>query len=219
MLSACHAAFALTRSSATRALAADNQLWSPLKINKGINASKIPFIYRQLVDWQGYSRAILSPVIPEIGVHCEFASIWPSEEETLRAYLDDKLRSHISKKFQIAETVTENAIRIKYSLTGSKPNIPILSTIARLDPLTSLFNIYQACRGAEGTLLGSITYWIEVQDASTGKLLLAFVGRGYPNPLNLSASFGRLTAAKYGIESASRNLMRFFEEDIEFYFI
>lgn len=84
--------------------------------------------------------------------------------------------------------------------------------MARFDPLSFGFNLYQAYCGADGLMVGSITYWVEVQNASTGELLLAFVGRGFPNPLNIMASVGRLTAARYGIDQAPENLDRLFKK-------
>lgn len=213
MLGACHAAMALTHSAATKALATGNDLWSPLRINRGEDAARVPFIYRAAVDWSRYTSAIVNPVVPDDDPYGAFADIRPSEEDLLRTQLLEQFRNDIAPRFTISNATTQQAIRIRVSLVGAKPNIPFLSTLSRLDPVGGWINLYQACRGGEGIWLGSITYWVEVQDACTGQLLLAYVGKGFPHPLDIAASVGRLAAAKIGTARVAKDFMRLIEPD------
>ncbi|POP83763.1 hypothetical protein BKM77_15230 [Pseudomonas syringae] len=212
MLSAFHAATALARSRATGAIALDDVLWNPLKINKGIDACRVPFIYHKKVSWTDYKYAILTSVTPQEELSGCSISVSAAEHETLQRELYCAFKCSISQKFDIIEFPRPDTIKIRFSLTSVKANIPVLSTMARFEPLSFGFNLYQAYCGADGLMVGSITYWVEVQNASTGELLLAFVGRGFPNPLNIIASVGRLTAARYGIDQAPENLDRLFKK-------
>lgn len=211
MLGACRAAMSWRTSGTNRALSEDNLLWAPLCINKGNDASRIPFIYRQPLDWTRYTAAILNSVISTENPDDAFPDLMPSEEEYLRAQLMEQFSKGVAKRFQIVSSNTPNAVRIRLSLVEAKSNIPVLSTLFRLDPLGGPINLYRAWRGDEGVLLGSITYWVEVHDALTGNLLLAYVGRGFPHPFDIMASLGKLTAAERGTARAPQDFLRIIE--------
>ena len=57
------------------------------------------------------------------------------------------------------------------------------------------------------TLTGSISYVVEILDASTQELLGAYVAKQYPNAWNLGATFGRLDAARVGIDKGAEELL------------
>jgi hypothetical protein len=65
----------------------------------------------------------------------------------------------------------------------------------------------QTFRGKEGTFTGFVIYSVEVYDASTNRLLSAYVTKQYPSPWNIGASFGALSAAKTGIEKGADALV------------
>ena len=98
---------------------------------------------------------------------------------------------------------------MKLTLTGAATNTPVLATLSRFDLAGGLYNGVQAVRGGEGMLTGSVTYVTEVYDASTNRLLSAFVTKQYPNALNIGASMGSLAAAKVGIEKGGDALVAY----------
>lgn len=64
----------------------------------------------------------------------------------------------------------------------------------------------QSIRGKEGLLNGSVNYAVEIYDATTNKLLNAYVAKQYPNAMNVSASVGALSATEVGIDKAAEEL-------------
>ena len=65
------------------------------------------------------------------------------------------------------------------------------------------------CAVVKALLTGSVIYVTEVYDASTDRLLSAFVTKQYPNALNIGASMGSLAAAKVGIEKGGDRLVAY----------
>lgn len=65
----------------------------------------------------------------------------------------------------------------------------------------------QAARDKEGLLTGSVSYAVEIYDATDNRLLSAYVTKQYPNALNAGASFGALSASKVGIRKGADALL------------
>ena len=72
-------------------------------------------------------------------------------------------------------------------------------------------NIVQSIRGKEGSFTGSVSYAVEIYDASNNRLLNAYVTKQYPNSLNISATRGSLSAAKAGIDKGADALVARFK--------
>ena len=83
----------------------------------------------------------------------------------------------------------------------------VVSTLTRFDLAGGPYNAVQAARGREGSFTGSISYAVEILDASTQELLGAYVAKQYPNAWNLGATFGRLDAARVGIDKGAEELL------------
>ena len=69
------------------------------------------------------------------------------------------------------------------------------------------YNLVQAARDREGTFTGSVSYAVEIYDASTPQLLESYVSRLYPKVYDISSTFGRLAAAQAGISCGAEELV------------
>jgi hypothetical protein len=67
----------------------------------------------------------------------------------------------------------------------------------------------RAARGKEGAVTGSVSYAVEVYEASTNQLLGAYVTKQYPNPYNLKATLGKKKASIAGIEKGADQLLAY----------
>ena len=83
----------------------------------------------------------------------------------------------------------------------------MLGTLSRFDMAGAVYKGVQAARDGEGSLTGSVIYAVEIFDATTSRLLGAFVSKQYPNPYNIKASVGALAAAEAGIDKGADSLM------------
>ena len=70
------------------------------------------------------------------------------------------------------------------------------------------YNLVQSMRGHSGTFTGSVTYAVEIYDASTSQLLESYITRQYPTVYDISSTFGAFTAAKTGIGNGAQRLKR-----------
>ena len=113
----------------------------------------------------------------------------------------------LGQRFKIAERVGPNTLRLRLILTGAKTNTAMVSTVTRFDLVGGPINLVQSIRGKEGIFIGDVSYVVEIYDAQTGQLLKALVTKQYPNALNVGATFGKLGAAKVGIEKGAKDLL------------
>jgi hypothetical protein len=100
-----------------------------------------------------------------------------------------------------------NTIRVRLTLTGAATNTAVLGTLSRLDIASGIYNGVQAVRGGEGILTGSVSYVAEVLDATTSRLLCAYISKQYPGPFDLGATIGPLAAAEAGIDKGADALI------------
>ncbi|HKX41855.1 MAG TPA: DUF3313 family protein, partial [Burkholderiaceae bacterium] len=54
---------------------------------------------------------------------------------------------------------------------------------------------------------GSVTYAVEVFDATSNALLEAYITKQYPSPMNIGASLGTLDASMTGIRKGAEELV------------
>jgi hypothetical protein len=52
-----------------------------------------------------------------------------------------------------------------------------------------------------------VNYAVEIHDASSNQLLLAYVTKQYPNAMNVGASFSPLKASMVGVEKGADDLL------------
>ena len=161
------------------------------------------------MDWQTYSKVIVDPVAIYRGSDNQFGDMSQADKAALANYMYIQFAEKLRNRFALATDPAPDALHVKLTLTGAATNTPVLATLSRFDLAGGLYNGVQAVRGGEGMLTGSVTYVTEIYDASTNRLLSAFVTKQYPNALNIGASMGSLAAAKVGIEKGGDALVAY----------
>ncbi len=121
--------------------------------------------------------------------------------------MDIEVKKVLGEKFRVSNRIEPNALRLKLTLTGAGTNTAVVSTFTRFDLVGAPYNIVQSVRGKEGMFIGSVSYSVEIYDATSSRLLKAYVTKQYPNAMNVGASFGKLGASKTGIEKGARELL------------
>src|SRR5262249_50709219 len=155
--------------------------------------------YSTQVDWRAYDRAILDPVVIYRGRDHQFGDMSDKDKATLAAYMQTRFADKLRSRFALVNARRPNTLRVRLTLTGAVTNTPVLGTLSRFDIAGAVYNGVQAARDGEGTLTGSVIYGVEIFDASTSRLLSAYVTKQYPGAYDIKASVGSLAAARVGI--------------------
>ena len=180
---------------------------SYLAPNPSDRSGRIPYRYSTDVDWRAYNKVMLDPVVIYRGPDQQFGELSGTDKAALANYMRTRFAKELGSRFAIASQRGPNTLRVRLTLTGAVANTPVLGTLSRFDVAGLVYNGVQTARDGEGSLTGSVIYAVEIFDAANSRLLSAFVTKQYPNPYDVKASVGRLTAAEAGIDKGAEALM------------
>lgn len=180
---------------------------SELRPNSEDKSGRVPYSYSRQVDWRTYTDAVVTPVMIYRGADNQFQRISEQDKELLARYMQEQFSKRLAKRFHLTSAVAANTLRIELTLTGAKASTPVVSTFTRFDLTGTPVNAVQTARGKEGMFTGSVSYAVEIYDASTNKLLRAYVEKQYPSPMNIKATVGGLSAAKVGVRKGADRLV------------
>lgn len=170
-------------------------------------AHDVPFQFRHpSADLRAFSKLVIDPVTIYDGPDAQFAGVSPEDRKIVADYMQQMFAEVLGEKRGVVPTREPAAARIRLTLTGIVGNTPVLSTVTRLIPIGLAINAGAQVAGREGTFLGSVSYAVEVLDASTGELIYAHVTRQAPAALDITSSVGYLDAAKTGVRIGARRL-------------
>ena len=184
---------------------------SQLRPSLNDDAGRVPFEYRTSVDWRRYSAYVLDPVAVYRGTDAQFDDVSEDDKAFLARTMQARFTEKLNARFRGAPGGGANAVRIRLTLTGAKMNTAVLSTFSRFDLMGGPYNAVQAVRGREGALTGSVSFAVEIYDASTNALLGAYVAKQYPRAWNLGAAIGARSASVVGIEKGADQLAAYLQ--------
>jgi hypothetical protein len=193
---------ASTQPTAYAGLASASQLRS----NPDDKSGHIPYSASTKTDWRPYTRAIVPPVAIYAGADAQFEDVSEADKAVLARYMNEQFKQSLAKRFAIVDTPDAHTVIVKATLTGAKTTTRFVSTATRFDLVGAPYNIVQAIRGKEGSFTGSVSYAVEIFDATSQQLLDAYVTKQYPNAMNVAASLGTLDASKTGVEKGAAQL-------------
>jgi hypothetical protein len=170
-------------------------------------SGRVPYRYSTVVDWRAYNKVILEPVVIYHGNDHQFGDMSDEDKATLSAYMRNRFADKLRSRFTLVDVRSPKTLRVRLTLTGAVINTPVLGTLSRFDLAGAVYNGVQAARDGEGMMTGSVTYGVEIFDASTSRLLSAYVTKQYPNAFDIKASVGALAAATAGIDKGADAFM------------
>jgi hypothetical protein len=180
---------------------------SLLRPNAQDRSGRVPFSYATPVNWRQYYRVIIDPVVVYRGADSQFGKIPEDGRRFLAGYMQQQFTEKMKTVFEVVDKPAPGTLRLQLTLTGAKATTPVIGTLSRFDLAGGSYNAVQSVRGKEGTLTGSVIYAVEIRDASTDRLLKAFITKQYPSPMNIKASFGAMGAAMTGIRKGADELV------------
>lgn len=170
-------------------------------------SGRVPYRYSSPVDWRTYGKVILDPVVVYRGRDHQFGDMSGKDKATLAAYMQNCFADRLRGRFVLVREPGPNTLRIRLTLTGAVANTPVLGTLSRFDLAGAVYNGVQAARDGEGTMTGSVVYGVEIFDATTSRLLSAYVTKQYPAAYDIKATAGALAAATAGLDKGADALM------------
>jgi hypothetical protein len=180
---------------------------SRLQPNNNDKSGRVPYSYSTAVDWGKYSSVIVEPVTIYRGDDNQFQKVSEEDKRVLAQYMRDQFREKLRQKYSVVSSPNPDTLRVEITLTGAKRSTRVLSTALKFDLTGGSYNAVQGVRGKEGALTGSVSYAVEIYEASTNRLLSAYVEKQYPNAMNVKASFGALGASRSGIRKGAEELV------------
>jgi hypothetical protein len=166
-------------------------------------SGRVPYRYSTAVDWRAYNKIILEPVAIYRGMDHQFADMSDKDKATLATYMQNCFADRLRSRFTLVKVRGPNTLRVQLTLTGAVINTPVLGTLSRFDLAGAVYNGVQAARDGEGMLTGSVIYGVEIFDASSSRLIGAYVTKQYPNAYDIKASVGALAGATAGIDKGA----------------
>ncbi len=167
----------------------------------------MPYRYNGNIDWKLYDKAIVDPVAIYRGRDNQFVDVSEQEKSELANYMQTRFSQSLSRRFAIVNAPMPGTVRIDLTLAGARKTTPVLGPFSHIDVGGGVYNAVQAARGKEGSMTGSVSYAVEIHDASSNRLLSAFVAKQYPGAMNIGASFGALKASKVAIDKGADSLL------------
>ncbi|MFB6447894.1 DUF3313 domain-containing protein [Bradyrhizobium tunisiense] len=175
--------------------------------DKSDASGRVPYRYSTPVDWRAYDKVILDPVVVYRGRDHRFGDMSDRDKATLAAYMQNCFADRLRGRFALVRERGPSTLRVRLTLTGAVANTPVLGTLSRFDMAGAIYNGVQAARDGEGTMTGSVIYGVEIFDATTSRLLSAYVTKQYPAAYDIKATAGALAAATAGLDKGADALM------------
>jgi hypothetical protein len=184
---------------------------SKMRANPRDASGRMPYEYKAEINWSKYTSFTVDPVVVYSGSDNHFEKISEEDKASLAKYMQAEFTDKLSKRFRSASAPSTETLRVKLTLTGAKANTNVLNTVMHFDLLGGPYNAVQAVRDKEGMMSGSVSFAVEIYDASTNALLAAYVAKQYPNAWNLPAGMGSMAAAEVGVKKGAEQLVAYLQ--------
>jgi hypothetical protein len=157
-------------------------------------------------DLRNYTVLIVDPVTIYTGSDSQFGSVPDAARREIADYMHRQFTEVFGKELQITDSVAPHTARLHLTLIGIQTSTPVIATASHVLPVGLLVNAGLGASGRNGTFFGSVCYAAELYDATTGELLYGSVSRETPFALDVTASLGRLDAARAGVRRGAQHL-------------
>ncbi|RKP51742.1 DUF3313 domain-containing protein [Pararobbsia silviterrae] len=175
------------------------------------DASRIPLRELTPIDWFKYDRLVIDPVEVYGGADSQFVGIDERGRRQLATYMRRRFATTLARRFELTSKCDDSScLQLRLILAGAENSARIASALAWIDVAGGGYNGLQALNGGQAAFSGSVSYAVELYDASTNRLLVAYVAEQYPSPFNVRAVFDHLGAPKAGIDKAAEALLASF---------
>jgi hypothetical protein len=160
------------------------------------------------VDWFSYDCAIVDPVVVPHASDTHFVGLSEADLTELARYAQKRVSGTLSTRYAPAASLCERkTLRIKLTILGAESGAPANPSLAWIFYIRGLFGAVHSSLTGGTSHAGSITYRVEIYDASSNRLLDTLSSHQFPSALNYSVRQSPLGAAKAGIDRGAASLL------------
>ncbi|WP_315767558.1 MULTISPECIES: DUF3313 domain-containing protein [unclassified Bradyrhizobium] len=173
---------------------------SAMSANTSTDSNHVPFSYAMPgTNWASYSGFVLERVAIYTGTDSQFGDLSDADKHELATYMHEQFSTALSKRLTPVTASAPGVLRIRLTLTGVETSQQVISTATKLVPAGAVLNTIATVGDKQAAFSGSVTYVVEIYDASSRKLLRSFVSKQYPLAIDVLATIGPLEATRSGI--------------------
>jgi hypothetical protein len=88
--------------------------------NDADDAEKVPFRTAAPVDWRGYHKVVIDPVVIYRGPDQQFGDLSEKDKETLARYMQARFTERLKKRFMLVNSAGPETVRVRLTLAGAK---------------------------------------------------------------------------------------------------
>ncbi len=152
-----------------------------------------------------YTKFIVEPTDIYKGTDASWHKnkVTEQEKQELAQFVTSEMTRALSKSYPVVNQPGPGVLRIKLTLVDVELTTTSLAVVSHLAPAGVGINLLKSGAGMQGSFMGSVTLAGELSDAQTGTVVAAYLTKQTPLALDVSKTFGKLSAARAGVTEAA----------------
>lgn len=169
------------------------------------------------INLRSYDKLIVDPVAFYRGRDHEIGEMSEANKSALAAIMRIRFAERLSSRFTIVHYPFANTLRLRLILKSAAINAPVASMLSPFDVPANLYNGMHALWDGEsflhedllrdGLLNVTLNYCVELYDAPSSRLIMAFTAQQYGSLYDVIANLSPLEAAEAGIDRGANALL------------
>ena len=128
-------------------------------------------------------------------------------KEDLAQFAQTEFARVLGPKYPVVVQPGPGVLRVKVTLADVELTTPALAVVSHFSPGGMGMNLLGTGAGMQGSFMGSVTMSVELRDAATDTVLAAGLTKQTPMAVDVTKTFGNLSAARAGVTETAVKLM------------
>ncbi|MBI5687019.1 MAG: DUF3313 family protein [Verrucomicrobia bacterium] len=156
-----------------------------------------------------YSRLIIEPIQIYRGADASWhkGKVTEKMKEDLAQFAQTEFARVLGTKYPIVAQPSPSVLRVKVTLADVELTTPALAVVSHFSPGGMGMNLLGTGAGMQGSFMGSVTMSVELRDAATDTVLAAGLTKQTPMAVDVTKTFGNLSAARAGVTETATKLL------------
>ncbi|MCX6901512.1 MAG: DUF3313 domain-containing protein [Verrucomicrobia bacterium] len=156
-----------------------------------------------------YSKFIVDPVEIYRGTDASWhkGKVTEQAKQELAQFARAEFVRVLGPKYPVVDQPGPGVLRIKLTLADVELTTPALAVVSHFSPGGMGMNLLGTGAGMQGSFMGSVTMSVELRDAQSDTVLAAALTKQAPLAVDVTKTFGNLSAARAGITETAVKFM------------
>ncbi len=142
------------------------------KLKEGSEDALLSY-WRKGVNWRGYKKVILEPVVVKKTEDSDLNDMTHAEGYRLTELLGYRLQEALKKQFKLALKPGPDTLRVQYAITDVETSIVLLDIYTSVYPSARAFSVLHNLVLGSESFVGKASMEGKITDSTTGELLMA----------------------------------------------